>query len=75
MLLVRIIEVRMSGKASLGRLSKRRLNLATAGTDISNISTNYKEKKVFLMKSGIICEFRKQDCYIGLMFGPQSLWL
>lgn len=60
MLLVRIIEVRMSGKASLGRLSKRRRNLATAGTDISNISTNYKEKEVFLMKSGIIYEFKKQ---------------
>lgn len=63
----------MSGKASLGRLSKRRLSLATAGTDISNISTNYKEKEVFLMKSGIICEIKKSDCYTGLIFGPQSL--
>ena len=55
----------MSGNASLGRLSKRRLNLATAGTDISNISTNYKEKEVFLMKFGIICEFKMSSCYIG----------
>lgn len=73
LLLVRIIDVKMSGKASLGRLSKRRLNLATAGTDISNISTNYKGRKnSFLIKLGIICEFKKSNCHTGLSLGHKE---
>lgn len=35
------MEATISGRVSLGRLSKRRLNLATTGTDMSNIPNNY----------------------------------
>lgn len=42
---VRIMEATTSGRVSLGRLSNRRLNLATTGTDMSNIPTNYKQRE------------------------------
>lgn len=35
------MEATTSGRVSLGRLSNRRLNLATTGTDMSNIPNNY----------------------------------
>lgn len=38
---VRIMEATTSGRVSLGRLSNRRLNLATTGTDMSNIPNSY----------------------------------
>lgn len=45
---VRIMEATTSGSVSRGRLSNRRLNLATAGTDMSNIPNNYKHKQCWI---------------------------
>ena len=38
---LRIMEDTTSGRVSLGRLSNRRFSLATTGTDMSSMSTNY----------------------------------
>lgn len=55
-LVVRMIEVRISGRASLGRLSRRRRSFATAGTDISSISTSYNTQGTTLMATGFLLE-------------------
>lgn len=72
--LVRMMAVRMSGRASLGRLSKRRLSLATAGMDMSNMSTSYKGQA---HASEILHCFalKKLDCHMNSMSGPHSLFL
>lgn len=42
---VRIMEATTSGRVSLGKLSSSRLNLATTGTDVSNMPNNYRERE------------------------------